>query len=171
MVKPKWRNGRRAGLKIRSSQEGVGSSPTFGTNDLRQIATRRIRNSGAILVRSFRSRCGGVALHERASRMASIQERGGRYRVQFFYRGKRHSLSLGNVSEAEAEAWSGKVNYLLMKIKQGFLAVPPGVDIVEFVLNDGKAHSDQTPRAANEPLTLGGLRDRYFETHRNGSLE
>ncbi len=28
---PKWRNGRRAGLKIRSSQEGVGSSPTFGT--------------------------------------------------------------------------------------------------------------------------------------------
>ena len=30
-VEPKWRNGRRAGLKIRSSQEGVGSSPTFGT--------------------------------------------------------------------------------------------------------------------------------------------
>ncbi len=35
--KPKWRNGRRAGLKIRSSQEGVGSSPTFGSNDLQQI--------------------------------------------------------------------------------------------------------------------------------------
>ena len=34
---PKWRNGRRAGLKIRSSQEGVGSSPTFGTNDLRRF--------------------------------------------------------------------------------------------------------------------------------------
>src|SRR5262245_58787269 len=29
-ARPKWRNGRRAGLKIRSSQEGVGSSPTFG---------------------------------------------------------------------------------------------------------------------------------------------
>src|SRR5262245_31247088 len=28
---PKWRNGRRAGLKIRSTQVGVGSSPTFGT--------------------------------------------------------------------------------------------------------------------------------------------
>lgn len=27
---PKWRNGRRAGLKIRFSQESVGSSPTFG---------------------------------------------------------------------------------------------------------------------------------------------
>ena len=31
-------DGRRAGLKIRSSQEGVGSSPTFGTTGLRQIA-------------------------------------------------------------------------------------------------------------------------------------
>ena len=36
-VKPKWRNGRRAGLKIRSTQVGVGSSPTFGSKDLRQI--------------------------------------------------------------------------------------------------------------------------------------
>src|SRR5262249_15229398 len=34
---PKWRNGRRAGLKIRSTQVGVGSSPTFGTRVLRQI--------------------------------------------------------------------------------------------------------------------------------------
>jgi hypothetical protein len=31
-------DGRRAGLKIRSSQEGVGSSPTFGATGLRQIA-------------------------------------------------------------------------------------------------------------------------------------
>ena len=30
-------DGRRAGLKIRSSQEGVGSSPTFGTIDLRRM--------------------------------------------------------------------------------------------------------------------------------------
>ena len=30
--------GRRTGLKIRSSQEGVGSSPTFGISDSRRIA-------------------------------------------------------------------------------------------------------------------------------------
>ncbi len=29
-AKPKWRNGRRAGLKIRFTQVSVGSSPTFG---------------------------------------------------------------------------------------------------------------------------------------------
>src|SRR5262245_40750378 len=37
---PKWRNGRRAGFKIRSTQVGVGSSPSFGSKDLRQIAEK-----------------------------------------------------------------------------------------------------------------------------------
>ena len=36
-------DGRRAGLKIRSPQEGVGSSPTFGTIDLRRIGRRSER--------------------------------------------------------------------------------------------------------------------------------
>src|SRR5947209_440788 len=35
---PKWRNGRRAGFKIRSTQVGEGSSPSFGINDLCRIA-------------------------------------------------------------------------------------------------------------------------------------
>ncbi len=39
-------DGRRTGLKIRSSQEGVGSSPTFGTKDLRQIGTPRCDELG-----------------------------------------------------------------------------------------------------------------------------
>jgi hypothetical protein len=39
-------DGRRAGLKIRSSQEGVGSSPTFGSIYLGQIATCRFAPSG-----------------------------------------------------------------------------------------------------------------------------
>src|SRR6266849_6862502 len=38
-IAPKWRNGRRAGFKIRSSQGGVGSSPTFGSNDLRRFTS------------------------------------------------------------------------------------------------------------------------------------
>ena len=41
-IEPKWRNGRRAGLKIRSTQVGVGSSPTFGSKDLRQIAVPQV---------------------------------------------------------------------------------------------------------------------------------
>jgi hypothetical protein len=34
-------DGRRAGLKIRSSQEGVGSSPTFGTDFGHSFSTMR----------------------------------------------------------------------------------------------------------------------------------
>jgi hypothetical protein len=34
--------GRRTGLKIRSSQEGVGSSPNFGVDDSSRIAPPRI---------------------------------------------------------------------------------------------------------------------------------
>jgi hypothetical protein len=46
--------GRGPGLKIRSSQEGVGSSPTFGTLDLRPIATCRTACPGNKLVTALR---------------------------------------------------------------------------------------------------------------------
>ena len=47
-------DGRRAGLKIRSSQEGVGSSPTFGAIDLCLIATPRTACHGNKLVTALR---------------------------------------------------------------------------------------------------------------------
>ena len=40
-------DGRRAGLKIRSSQEGVGSSPTFGTEFVYTLSTTRTPLSAA----------------------------------------------------------------------------------------------------------------------------
>ena len=43
-------DGRRAGLKIRSSQEGVGSSPTFGNRVLRRIDCNARLESSAILL-------------------------------------------------------------------------------------------------------------------------
>jgi len=46
--------GRRTGLKIRSLQEGVGSSPTFGTIDSRLIATYRSACRGNRLVTALR---------------------------------------------------------------------------------------------------------------------
>ena len=42
--------GRRTGLKIRSWQQGVGSSPTFGTIDLSLVATGRAARPGNELV-------------------------------------------------------------------------------------------------------------------------
>ncbi len=44
---PEWRNGRRAGLKIRWAQARVGSSPTSGTHGSLQTGafTRAVRES------------------------------------------------------------------------------------------------------------------------------
>jgi hypothetical protein len=46
--------GRRTGLRIRSLQQGVGSSPTFGRTYLGQIATCRFALSGIKLGTALR---------------------------------------------------------------------------------------------------------------------
>jgi hypothetical protein len=100
--------------------------------------------------------------------MAAIQERNGSYRVLFRHHGKQHTFTLGRVSEAEAKAKADQVDYLLIRLSQGFLTLPADADIVTFVRRDGSI-----PVAALVPRdapTLGSLRDRYLETH-VGSLE
>ena len=46
---PKWRNGRRAGLKNRSGQPGVSSTLTFGTTHYRHEKARRPKSEGLLL--------------------------------------------------------------------------------------------------------------------------
>jgi integrase len=83
--------------------------------------------------------------------MAAIEERSGRYRIHFRYHGKQH--------------------YLLMRLKQRLIELPPGVDIVEFVQFDGKPPADlQEVSVESRELTLAGFRDRYLATH-SESLE
>jgi integrase len=102
--------------------------------------------------------------------MASLQSRGDNQYCQFYYRGRRHTFAIGKVSDAEAEAWAGRVDHLLMRIRQRLLAVPDGVDIVDFLLADGRVTESEAPAVA-EKITFARLRDRYLETHRNGALE
>jgi hypothetical protein len=63
--------------------------------------------------------------------MASIQKRGDTYSCIFYWHSKRQWLTLGAVSESEAEAKAAQIKYLLMRIKQGWLELPPGTSIVE----------------------------------------
>lgn len=100
--------------------------------------------------------------------MASIHQKGPAWHCQFLYHGARHTFSLGKVTQEEAETKTNQVDYLLMRLKQNLLHLPPGMDIVRFVEFDGK--SLEAP-LNEEILTLGGLRDRYLEAHGNGSLE
>jgi integrase len=103
--------------------------------------------------------------------MAAIEERSGRYRIHFRWHGRQHKLALGKVSAEEAASKAAQVDYLLMRLKQRLIELPPGIDIVEFVQFDGKPPADvQDVPAESRQMTLTGFRDRYLATHRD-SLE
>lgn len=101
--------------------------------------------------------------------MAAIRRKGAGWHCEFTYRGRRRSFALGKVREKDAEARAARVDYLLMRLDEGTLELPPGVDVVAFVRADGNPPRADAPAPRAEP-TLGQLRDRYLETH-EGSLE
>ena len=105
--------------------------------------------------------------------MASIQKKGDSFYCQFCFRGKRHTFTVGPVAPAEAQAKRRQVDYVLMRLKQGLLTLPDGCDIVTFVGHDGRppAAGPTLPDAPRKAVALGHLRDRYVETHGNGTLE
>jgi integrase len=102
--------------------------------------------------------------------MASIQKKGDAYYCQFCHRGKRHTFTVGNVPEAEARAKAAQVDYLLLRIRQGFLEIPPGVDVATFVARDGRAEPAADPAPAG-PVTFRQLREQYLDTHGQGAME
>jgi integrase len=100
--------------------------------------------------------------------MASLQNKCGAWYCQFLYHGKRHTFGLGKVAEDEAQAKASQVGYLLMRLRQNLLHLPPAMDIVTFLQFDGNPPQEAPEKGS---LTLAALRDRYLDTHRNGSLE
>ena len=106
--------------------------------------------------------------------MATLQPRGDSYRVLFQFRGKQHSLGLGQLPRRLAEAKAARVDELLALVKNGYLEVGPGDAVVEFLRRDGKppvvAPAAGTPKAPAHPkLTLAALHAAYDAAHR-GSL-
>jgi hypothetical protein len=96
--------------------------------------------------------------------MAALQERAESWRILFRYKNKQYAFTIGEVSELEAVAVKGKVEYLLMRLKQHLLDLPAGCDIVTFVQYDGKPPGNPPP-LPGKLLTLARLRDDYFELH------
>ncbi len=66
--------------------------------------------------------------------MAAIEERSGRFRIHFRWHGKQQKLALGQVSAEEAASKAAQIDYLLMRLKQRLIELPPDVDIAEFVV-------------------------------------
>lgn len=100
--------------------------------------------------------------------MASLELRSNCYRVVFRYAGKKYSHSLRTSNRREAEVLLGGVDKTLMRLGQGLVELPPGADIVSFVLTDGvRTHK---PKAA-EVVTLETLIQRYRDNLPAGTME
>ncbi len=69
--------------------------------------------------------------------MATVQKKGNGWYCQFLHHGKRYTYTIGQVSEEEARAKTDQVGYLLLRLKQRLIHLPPGVGIVEFIRDDG----------------------------------
>ena len=85
--------------------------------------------------------------------MAGVETRNGSHRIRFLHDGREYGLKLGKVSLQEAEAKAAQVEYLLLRLDQGLIAIPPGVDVVEFVAADGRV--DAAAPIVHEPAGVG----------------
>jgi integrase len=106
--------------------------------------------------------------------MASLQERKGSFRILFCWDGKLHGFTIGKVDRTEAESKTQQVEYLLMRLKQGLIHLPPGMPIVEFVESDGRVRSPAEvakEEAPPPPTTFKTFKERYLEAHRHGAME
>jgi hypothetical protein len=95
--------------------------------------------------------------------MATVQERNKSFRVFFCYHGKRHTLNLGKVSQDEAARKAGQIDYLLLRLKQGLIALPRGITVEDFMLRDGQVTAPEQTVAVS-PITFTVARQRYLET-------
>lgn len=102
--------------------------------------------------------------------MAWLQERSDSYRVVFRYQGKQRTFTLGKVTQAEAEAKLAQVDYILMRLRQRLLALPPGVDIETFIQFDGSPPAAAIQQKSGPSTVVGDLRERYIQAH-GGALE
>jgi integrase len=60
--------------------------------------------------------------------------------------------------------------YLLMRLKQGLLGLPPAMDVVAFLQHDGKP-PPLTHQPRGRACTFAEARDAYLRTRSNGSVE
>src|SRR4051794_26391591 len=98
-------------------------------------------------------------------RMAWTQERAGRFRVLFRFQGKQYAFNLGQVAPDEAAKKASHVDYLLMRLKEGLVELPPEMDIVSFVEHDGQEPLAVKAATRRVTASLGTLRDQFVATH------
>ncbi|ODU00289.1 MAG: hypothetical protein ABS79_03625 [Planctomycetes bacterium SCN 63-9] len=97
--------------------------------------------------------------------MASLQKKGNSWYCQFYWLNRRHTFSVGRVSDGQAEAKATKATELIELLERGVLKLPVGVDIATFVKHDGQPPAPAESQKVPQKSTLGELRDAYLKAH------
>jgi integrase len=103
--------------------------------------------------------------------MASLLLKNDPYYCQFYYLGRRYTVTIGEVGNDEAEDFAGSVGQLLRRIKQRLIQVPAGVAITDFVVAGGKVTPVEEAAAPPEPTSYAAFREKYLDAHRHGAME
>jgi hypothetical protein len=91
------------------------------------------------------------------------------YKVCFRYRGRTYKRSLKTTNHRDAAIILGGVKRTLLRLEQNLLELPPGADILTFILSDGK--QAEKPSAQPQAVTLQDLMDRYTSASSVGTME
>lgn len=90
------------------------------------------------------------------------------YKVCFRHNGRSYKKSLRTKKNSDAEAILGGVKRTLLRLEQNLLDLPPGADILTFVLSDGR----QAEKPSDiQTATLQEVIDRYVAACSVGAME
>src|SRR5690242_19329964 len=101
--------------------------------------------------------------------MASLEQRGGKFRIVFRYRGQKYTRSLNTKSPRAAAGVLARVEDNLMRLELGHVVVPEGAELATFIVSDGRL--EQRPAAVKLLRTLGQLLDQFLAELTPGALE
>jgi len=100
--------------------------------------------------------------------MATVEQRSNRFRLIFYFQGKRYAASLKTTDRDEADDIAGSVDRTLSLMQQNVLALPEGSDLVTFVLSGGRLEDRPKPPPIR---TLAELKDGYLKAVGIGAME
>ena len=100
--------------------------------------------------------------------MASLEQRGNRYRVAFRLGGQKHQVAVKASDGKEAAACLARLEENLRLVERGRLTIPDGADVGLFLLSDGKL--EQRVKTV-KVMTVGELVAKYKATFTVGVKE
>ena len=98
--------------------------------------------------------------------MASLEQRGNRYRIAFRLGGQKYPVAVKANDSKEAEACLARLEENLRLVERGRLTIPEGADVGRFLLSDGKL--EQRVKTT-KVMTVGELVAKYKATLPSGS--